>query len=177
MAFNQKQLFSSFLLPAHSLYTCSFAHWHGARKNPRARLAQMTAHVSTSATNGYTNGVLQEGVSLADLPKSNVFTSSLPADPKYPTPSDSHKAKREELGPRMVKGALFTYVRPEETKESELLGVSKRAMKDIGLREGEEKTKEFRDLVAGNKIMWDPETESGIYPWAQCYGGACVILN
>ena len=72
----------------------------------------------------------------------------------------------------MVKGALYTYVRPEGVETPELLGVSKRAMKDIGLREGEEMTEEFKELVAGNKIMWDNETKEGIYPWAQCYGGA-----
>lgn len=71
----------------------------------------------------------------------------------------------------MVKGALYTYVRPEGSDKAELLGVSKRAMKDIGLKEGEETTEEFKELVAGNKIMWDSETKEGIYPWAQCYGG------
>ena len=71
----------------------------------------------------------------------------------------------------MVKGALYTFVRPEETKEPELLGVSERAMRDIGLKQGEENTEDFKQLVAGNKIMWDADTEKGIYPWAQCYGG------
>ena len=72
----------------------------------------------------------------------------------------------------MVKGALYTYVRPEETQDPELLGVSKTAMKDIGLMEGLENTNDFKDLVAGNKIFWNEKTEEGIYPWAQCYGGA-----
>ena len=149
-------------------------------RSPRIRLAQMTTHLSTSAiSNGQPNGSTsghtvdtphQEGVSVADLPKSNVFTSSLPPDPKFPKPADSHNAKREELGPRMVKGALFTYVRPEETKEPELLAVSERALRDIGLKKGEEKTEMFRDMVAGNKIFW--EDGKGVYPWAQCYGGA-----
>ncbi|KAL8964967.1 MAG: hypothetical protein Q9183_004110 [Haloplaca sp. 2 TL-2023] len=71
----------------------------------------------------------------------------------------------------MVKGALFTYVRPEETTEPELLGVSRAAMRDIGLNDGEENTSEFKAMVAGNKMYWDPSTEKGIYPWAQCYGG------
>lgn len=121
------------------------------------------------------NGVGNRGVSLSDLPKSNTFTSKLPSDSAFETPESSHNAPRESLGPRLVKGALFTYVRPEPSTESELLGVSPRAMADIGLREGEEKTQEFQDLVAGNKIFWDEETKQGVYPWAQCYGGEILV--
>ena len=123
------------------------------------RLGQMASHISTRA-----------GMSLAELPKSNVFTTKLPPDPAFETPEASHNAPRETLGPRMVKGALFTYVRPEQNEEPELLGVSPRAMEDLGLKEGEEQTPQFKALVAGNKIWWSAE-KGGIYPWAQCYGG------
>ncbi|KAJ6127466.1 hypothetical protein N7523_003078 [Penicillium sp. IBT 18751x] len=126
--------------------------------HPALRLAQMVSHLSSSA-----------GTSLADLPKSNVFTSKLPADPAFETPEASHHAPRQALGPRTVKGALFTYVRPEPAKEPELLGVSPRAMEDLGLKPGEEDTPQFKALVAGNHIWWDEE-KGGIYPWAQCYG-------
>ncbi|KAL8986599.1 MAG: hypothetical protein Q9177_004122 [Variospora cf. flavescens] len=136
----------------------------------KARLAQMTAHVVNGAVNGSNNSDAA-GLALDDLPKSNVFTSSLPSDPEFKTPSDSYKAPREDLGPRMVKGALFTFVRPEETSDPELLGISPAALRDIGIRSGEENTSDFKSLVAGNKILWDPSTEKGIYPWAQCYGG------
>ncbi len=72
----------------------------------------------------------------------------------------------------MVKGALFTWVRPEEAKEPELLAVSHAAMKDLGIKEGEEKTEEFKQTVAGNRLLgWDAVSEEGGYPWAQCYGG------
>lgn len=124
----------------------------------RNRLNKMVSHLSTA------------GVSLAELPKSNVFTSKLPSDPAFETPESSHKAPRETLGPRMVKGALFTYIRPEQTNDPELLGVSLKAMKDLGLKPGEEQTPRFKALVAGNEIWWNEE-EGGIYPWAQCYGG------
>ena len=77
----------------------------------------------------------------------------------------------------MVKEALYTYVRPEESKEPELLAVSERAMRDIGLKPGEEKTEEFKQLVAGNKFFWDEKSGEGIYPWAQCYGGTYQILG
>ncbi|KAI4239555.1 MAG: hypothetical protein L6R40_005500 [Gallowayella cf. fulva] len=131
----------------------------------------MTAHLSIGASNGSSNGLSFTGVSLQDLSKSDIFTSSLPPDPEYNTPAASHNAPRERLGPRMVKGALYTFVRPEETSDPELLGISPAAMRDIGLRAGEEDTPDFKALVAGNKTYWDPSTESGIYPWAQCYGG------
>lgn len=142
----------------------------------------MAAHISTHAsngTNGATNGNSSNhdfsGVSLDELPKSHVFTSSLPPDPKFPTPADSHKAPRNTLGPRMVRGALYTYVRPEESREPELLAVSERALNDVGLQPGVEKTEEFRQMVAGNKFFWDEMSGEGIYPWAQCYGGMCCL--
>ncbi|KAL2066635.1 hypothetical protein VTL71DRAFT_2706 [Oculimacula yallundae] len=125
----------------------------------------MAAHLSNGSSQG-------GGSSLADLPKSWTFTSSLPPDSKFPTPSDSHKTPREDIEPRQVKGALFTWVRPEEAKDPELLSVSPAAMQDLGIKEGEEKTDEFRETVAGNRLLgWDAEKGEGGYPWAQCYGG------
>ena len=134
-------------------------------------VARMSTHLSNGAANGVGTGDFP-GVSLHDLPKSDVFTNSLPPDAKFEKPAVSHAAPREQLGPRMVKGALYTYVRPEGTQDPELLAVSKAAMKDIGLKEGEEHTEEFKSMVAGNSIFWDPATGQGIYPWAQCYGGS-----
>ncbi|MCJ1276081.1 hypothetical protein MMC21_003886 [Puttea exsequens] len=130
----------------------------------------MTSHLSNGATDGAIKGA-QDEVSLQELPKSNIFTSNLPPDDAFKTPSDSHKAPRANLGPRMVKGAIYTYVRPEQTEDPELLGISRTAMRDIGLIDGQEKTEEFRNTVAGNRIYWDEKTSEGIYPWAQCYGG------
>src|SRR5690554_1963522 len=54
-----------------------------------------------------------EGTTLADLPKSWTFTSKLPNDPVYPTPADSHNTPRHMIRPRQVRGALYTWVRPE----------------------------------------------------------------
>ncbi|KAK5660839.1 hypothetical protein OQA88_12210 [Cercophora sp. LCS_1] len=114
-----------------------------------------------------------EGATLADLPKSWHFTSSLPSDPYFPSPAESHKTPREQIGPRQVKKALYTWVRPELQKDPELLAVSPAAMRDIGLRQSEAETEEFKQTVVGNKLHgWDEETLSGPgYPWAQCYGG------
>lgn len=47
----------------------------------------------------------------------------------------------------MVKGALYTYVRPEQSTSPELLAVSKAAMRDIGLKAGEEETEDFKQMV------------------------------
>jgi uncharacterized protein YdiU (UPF0061 family) len=133
------------------------------------RLAQMAAHLS----NGNATNVSSLGrTSLANLPKSWTFTSSLPPDPKFPTPAASHKTPREDITPQLVKGALFTWVRPEESKEPELLSVSPAALKDLGILEEETKTEEFKQTVAGNRLLgWNEEREEGGYPWAQCYGG------
>ncbi|KIV98631.1 uncharacterized protein PV09_09578 [Verruconis gallopava] len=137
------------------------------------RLAQMASHMSS------TSG-LRSTYTLYDLPKTNVFTSNLPADPDVPTPSKSHKLPRdhEDLFPRLVKDALYTFVRPENTQSPELLAVSPAAMKDLGIKEGEEKSDEFLQTLAGNRIITleddGPDAnvpDDAIYPWAQCYGG------
>ncbi|KAK4149084.1 hypothetical protein C8A00DRAFT_19194 [Chaetomidium leptoderma] len=135
--------------------------------NPAAMAAMAAANNSSSSS------ASGEGVTLAALPKSWHFTSSLPPDSHFPTPADSHKASREDLGPRQVRGALFTWVRPETQEDPELLAVSPAAMRDLGLAQSEAETDEFRETVVGNKIHgWDSETLSGPgYPWAQCYGG------
>ena len=136
---------------------------------PRMRLAQMVAHLSNGKA---PNATSYAGKSLADLPKTWTFTSSLPADQRLPTPAASHKTPRDEIQPWQVKNALFTWVRPEEAKEPELLAVSSAAMKDLGIAEGEEKIEEFKQTVAGNRLLgWDADKEEGGYPWAQCYGG------
>ena len=122
-------------------------------------------HVSSDTMAG-------KGVSLKDLPKSWHFTERLPPDPKLPTPAASHKTPRHEIRPRAVQGALFSWVRPEEQTNPELLATSPAALRDIGIDPEETETEEFRQLVAGNKLYgWNEEKLEGGYPWAQCYGG------
>ncbi|KAI3320700.1 UPF0061-domain-containing protein [Xylariaceae sp. AK1471] len=123
--------------------------------------------MASSTTNGAT-----AGASINDIPKSWTFTSKLPADAAYSTPADSHKTPRGEIGPRQVRNALFTWVRPQPVKDPELLAVSPAGMRDLGIRAGDEKNPDFVATVAGNKIQgWDEEKGEGGYPWAQCYGG------
>jgi serine/tyrosine/threonine adenylyltransferase len=133
---------------------------------------------SNGHANGHANSTRNHSINninthtLANIPKSHVFTSKLPTDAQFPTPLDSHQAPRQKLGPRMVRNALFTYVRPEAAEEPELLAVSPAALRDIGLAESEATSEELKQVVAGNKFYWDQEKpDEGIYPWAQCYGG------
>ncbi|KXX81199.1 hypothetical protein MMYC01_201391 [Madurella mycetomatis] len=144
-------------------------------RSPLTRpFSAFTNPAAMAAANGSSSHAApDEGVTLAALPKSWHFTSSLPADPLFPTPADSHKTPRDQIGPRQVRGALFSWVRPEIQKDPELLAVSPAAMRDLGLALSEAETDEFKQTVVGNKIQgWDSETMSGPgYPWAQCYGG------
>ncbi|KAF5510675.1 UPF0061 protein [Colletotrichum siamense] len=129
----------------------------------------MAAQLSNgSATTASGHGRLP----LAELPKTWHYTSSLPADSTFPTPADSHKTPRDQITPRQVREAAFTWVRPEKAENPELLAVSPAALRDIGIKEGDEETEEFKQTVAGNRLHgWDEEKLEGGYPWAQCYGG------
>ncbi|KAH0163746.1 UPF0061 domain-containing protein, partial [Aureobasidium melanogenum] len=148
----------------------------------------MAAHIST----GGQNNVLYDATktnekthSIVDLPKSNNFTTNLPPDQNFPTPSSSHAAERKELGPRLVKGALYTYVRPDPPTKYEVLAVSPAALQTLSIDPSSTDSQDFKDTVSGSKILtWDeakasesnmlPEEQQRreqIYPWAQCYGG------
>ncbi|KFA66615.1 hypothetical protein S40285_03065 [Stachybotrys chlorohalonatus IBT 40285] len=126
----------------------------------------------STQTNNATNGDSHQGTTLADLPKSWNYTKLLPNDSLYPTPAHSHKTRRDQIIPRQVRNAAYTWVRPEEQQDPELLAVSPAALRDIGIKAEEAKTEDFRQFVAGNKLYgWDEEKLEGGYPWAQCYGG------
>jgi uncharacterized protein YdiU (UPF0061 family) len=58
-----------------------------------------------------------------------------------------------------VNNALFTWVAPETNENPQLLATSWRAVTDLGLDPAEVHTKEFLDLVSGNKIYEEH------YPW------------
>lgn len=119
--------------------------------------------------------------SINDIPKTWTFTSKLPADSLFPTPAESHKTPRDQIGPRQVRDALFTWVRPQPVEKPELLAVSPAALRDLGIDPAtvrDPENDDFLNTVAGNKIQgWDAENnktadaEGRGYPWAQCYGG------
>ncbi|EPS45197.1 hypothetical protein H072_788 [Dactylellina haptotyla CBS 200.50] len=116
-----------------------------------------------------TIGGSAQGVSLAELPKSHVFTERLPPDPNIPTVKDAESKPRPSPG--LVKSAAFTWIKPEQTADHELLAVSPAAFDSIGLKRGEEETEDFKAVISGNKIYEEH------YPWAQCYGGRGGRLN
>jgi len=131
----------------------------------------MAGQITTSS---HANGDC-ETYNIRELPKTNSFTQRLPPDSDYPTPAASHKAERKELGPRLVKNAAYTFVRPEPFKKSELVGVSKAALRDLAIDPATIDTEDFKDTVAGSKIITLEDgkepCDKDIYPWAQCYGG------
>lgn len=140
---------------------------HARRLTP----VSVTAYRQASPCSLYST-MSSDGVSLNDLPKSWRFTEALPPDQLFPTPADSHHTPRDQIKPRQVTGALYTWVRPEDQKDPELLGVSPAALRDLGIKPEEAKTDEFREFVAGNRLLgWDYAKSEGGYPWAQCYGG------
>jgi hypothetical protein len=100
------------------------------------------------------------GVSLADLPKSHIFTTYLPPDALIPTPEASKGASPQLLRvSRPVRNALFTWVAPEHTENPQLLATSWRALKDLGLNDFETETEDFLKVVSGNKIYEEH------FPW------------
>ncbi|KAI1210561.1 UPF0061-domain-containing protein [Annulohypoxylon truncatum] len=129
--------------------------------------SQFTNGASHSAANTSTTAQ-----TINDIPKSWNFTSKLPADSLFPTPADSHKTPRDQIGPRQVRDALFTWVRPQPITDPHLLAISPAALRDLNILPGTETTPDFVNTVAGNKLQgWDSEKLEGGYPWAQCYGG------
>jgi serine/tyrosine/threonine adenylyltransferase len=100
------------------------------------------------------------GVTLADLRKSHMFTTHLPADSLIPSPQASKDAPDQYLRvSRPVKSALFTWVAPEKTESPQLLATSWRAVGDLGLAPEEVETEDFLNLMSGNKIYEEH------YPW------------
>ncbi|CAK7217142.1 hypothetical protein SBRCBS47491_003071 [Sporothrix bragantina] len=119
------------------------------RSQRRAFFSSTATMASSSKDQGYT---------LESLPKTWRFTESLPTDAQFPTPASSHRAVRTKLGPRLVRGALYTFVRPEQQQEPELLAVSPAALHDLGIKPSEAATDDFLQTVAGNKLWgWEGE--------------------
>ncbi|KAI0884777.1 UPF0061-domain-containing protein [Annulohypoxylon maeteangense] len=119
-----------------------------------------------------TNSATSTAKSINDIPKLWTFTSKLPPDSLFPTPAASHKTARDQIGPRQVRDALFTWVRPQPSTTPDLLATSPAALRDLNIDPDSVQTPDFVATVAGNKLQgWDEETLEGGYPWAQCYGG------
>lgn len=139
----------------------------------RHRVAQMANHLSNGANGATMHNGESKRFNVKDLPKSNVFTRKLPPDEDYPTPAASHAEERTKLGPRMVKGAAFTFVRPDPFDKTQLLSVSKAALRDLAISPEAVESDGFKQMVSGEKIVTieGKPGDEDIYPWAQCYGG------
>lgn len=131
----------------------------------------------TNAFQKYHSMSTQDGLhpptTIEEIPKTWSFTSNLPPDPLYPTPKSSHETERRKLGPRTVKSALYTFVRPAPTQDPQLLATSAAALHDLNIESSSSKSPGFLSVVSGNTVLGYDESDSSskAYPWAQCYGG------
>jgi serine/tyrosine/threonine adenylyltransferase len=130
---------------------------HRLHPLPRRFFHTMSPPASSETSN---DGTAFTGLSLEALPKSHVFTSNLPPDPLIPTPEASKQAPKQHLRTsRPVQSALFTWVRPEPNENPQLLATSPKAVADLGLDPTQVATKDFAELMSGNKIYEEH------YPW------------
>lgn len=81
------------------------------------------------------------------------FNKKLPADPIL------------KNSIRQVHKACFSYVTPKQTAKPELLHVSKKMLKNLGLTKTDAKSDNFLKIFTGNKIL------NNTKPYAMCYGG------
>jgi uncharacterized protein YdiU (UPF0061 family) len=106
---------------------------------------------------------------LANLKRTASFTRYLTADSAVPTVEAAKTSGPELLRQARAVSGSFTWLSPERIddheQQYELVGVSSSALEDLGVEEGDEKTSQFLDIVAGKHIFDDT------YPWAQAYAG------
>jgi len=140
----------------------------------RDRIAGMAQQLNTAAY-APAASERQKLFTIEVLPKSNNFTQKLPPDADYPTPTSSHQAERKRLGPRQVRSAAYTFVRPEPLQRPELVATSPAALRDLAIDPASVTSEAFRGAVSGERIITVAEgsdpTDLDVYPWAQCYGG------
>ena len=83
----------------------------------------------------------------------DTFNKELPADPIL----DNTR--------RQVTKACFSYVNPRQTKNPEVLHVSKEMASSLGISDEELKSEEFKNVFTGNAVLANSQ------PFAMCYGG------
>jgi len=83
----------------------------------------------------------------------NTFTSALPADSNL------------ENSRRQVTQAVFSYVKPKQTKAPKVIHTSQEMANELGISQEDIKTEFFKNIVTGKKVY--PNTK----PYAMCYGG------
>mgnify|MGYP000663400256 CR=1 FL=1 len=83
----------------------------------------------------------------------NQFTLKLPADPQ------------QQVFPRQVEGAAFSYVEPQQTKQPSLVSINKPLALELGFTEEDLSNDDMAAVLTGNKII------GGMQPYAMNYGG------
>lgn len=81
------------------------------------------------------------------------FTLKLPADPQ------------QQVFPRQVEGAAFSYVEPQQTKQPSLVSFNKPLALELGFTTDDLSNDELAEVLTGNKII------DGMQPYAMNYGG------
>ena len=66
---------------------------------------------------------------------------------------------------RQVTKACFSYVSPKQTKNPEVLHVSKEMAASLGISDKELHSEEFKNIFTGNAVLENSQ------PYAMCYGG------
>ncbi|SEK50073.1 Uncharacterized conserved protein YdiU, UPF0061 family [Aquimarina amphilecti] len=83
----------------------------------------------------------------------NTFSEELPSDPVL------------ENSRRQVRNACFSYVTPKKTSNPSILHVSEEMRCELGLTKEDTVSKDFLEIMTGNKVM------EGTKPYAMHYGG------
>lgn len=83
----------------------------------------------------------------------NKFTANLPADPML------------ENSRRQVEKSVYSFVKPSKTSNPKLIHVSEEMLEKLGLTQEYVQSKEFLEIVTGNKIAENSK------PYAMCYAG------
>ncbi|KAH3662079.1 hypothetical protein OGAPHI_006260 [Ogataea philodendri] len=107
-------------------------------------------------------------MSLQSLPKTSSFTKRLTPDPRVPTVAVAKDPNTSpevfHIARRLTDGA-FTYCKPTPRKEYHFITASPAALDTLGLDQSEASSKEFQQIVSGEKVITDP------FPYAQAYAG------
>jgi len=83
----------------------------------------------------------------------NTFLNNLPAD------------KVLENSRRQVTDAVYSFVNPKKTNQSEIIHVSQEMANDLGITTKETKSELFKNVFTGNQVYANTK------PYAMCYGG------
>lgn len=132
--------------------------------NSLAITMESSRHLQTAAGDETGNSIPLN--TLANAPKTSLFTEFLPPDNLLPSPEISKNAPEELLRrARILQEGLFSYVAPEPREEYKFLMHSPSALHDLGLHPDEAQNEHFQSIMSGQTHLEKP------YPYAQAYAG------